>query len=206
MVWSTQDSSGSDCSSAIAEGIVSDTLIATPEGWRTAVSLQAGQRVLTFDHGEQKISSIQVMPFWAEHQSHWPLLVPVGAMENREEVILLPEQKVMIESDVAEELFGEAFVLVPALALESWRGIGVCRPPAGKAVVQIGFDEPQILYASRNLMLSCPGDAMQRVDFGGPSFLSCSMSQARHLIACIMAEEAGVALREARQHQIQFRG
>lgn len=199
MVWTLPDISANEPLTAIAEGIVSDTLIATSSGWRPADSLRVGDPVLTFDHGEQAITGLRSTVLGPDIQTHWPLLVPAGALQNREDVILLPEQKVMIDSDIAEELFGEAFVLLPALSLQSWRGIDLSRPPSGKAVVQISFSEPQIIYASRTLMLSCPGEELAQLDWSDPGYFACSMTQARHLIACIMAEEAGAALRLARQ-------
>lgn len=200
MVWMAPDTTVSAGLSAVAEGIVSDTSIATPDGWRPAASLAPGADVVTFDHGIRPIKRCNVQPLFADAPAHWPLRVPVWSLDNRDEVVLLPEQKVLIEADVAEELFGEAFVLVPAMALDGWRGIERFRPAEGKVVVQLCFEEPEIIYASRGILLSCAGDQLDRTDWLDPGYQVCTLSQARHLMACIMAEEAGAALREARRH------
>jgi hypothetical protein len=200
MVWMAPAGSMTGASPAIAEGIMSDTAIATPQGWRQAASLMPGDEVLTFDNGVRPVAASAIHALSPDGGGHWPMCVPPWALDNRDEVLLLPEQKVLIEADVAEELFGEAFVLVPAQALQGWRGIDRARPPQGKAAVVLRFDEPQIVYASRGVLLSCPGEGLASPDWRDPGHQSCTLSQARHLIACIMAEEAGAALRKARQH------
>ncbi len=202
MIWHKPEIAERSGPSVVAEGILSSTSIATPTGWRPAGSLVPGTLVLTFDGGPQPVRSAHLAALGGAHPSLWPLLVPAWALDNREELILLPEQKVLIEADIAEELYGDPFALIPAQALEGWRGIARCRPPMGTAAVQIGFDEPQVVYASRGVLLSCPGDPFAEMDWLQSSHSSYSLTQARHLMACMMAEEAGAALRHAGQHQI----
>lgn len=200
MVWMAPADAMTGAPPVIAEGIVSDTAIATPQGWRPAASLVPGTEVLTFDNGARPLLDSTIHALSPDvPRALWPLSVPPWALDNRDEVVLLPEQKVLIEADVAEELFGEAFVLVPSQALEGWRGIDRSRPPPGKAAVLLRFEDPQIIYASRGVLLSCAGEALANPDWHDPGHPSCTLSQARHLIACIMAEEAGAALRRARR-------
>jgi hypothetical protein len=201
MVWLGPENAELSEPSVIAEGIVSATLIATPEGWRAAGSLGPGARVLTFDHGPQAVVSAHIQPISGVFPSHWPLLVPSWALDNREDLVLLPEQKLLIEADVAETLFGDPFALIPAVAMDGWRGIGRWRPTDGMAAVVLGFAEPQLIYASRGVLLSCPGDPFAVGDWYAPGLAACSLTQARHLIACLMAEEAGAALRKRGQRQ-----
>jgi hypothetical protein len=130
--------------------------------------------------------------------------VPAWALDNREEITLLPEQKVLIEADVAEELYGDPFALVPAQALEGWRGIARRRPPPTFSVVQLGFASPHVLYASRGLLLSCPGDPFADGGWADQGYCTYSLAQARHLVACMIAEDAGAALSRSRQHQPGF--
>ncbi|MDP4031307.1 MAG: hypothetical protein Q8P60_00375, partial [Pseudorhodobacter sp.] len=130
----------------------------------------------------------------------WPVLVPVWALDNRQELVLLPEQKVLIKADVAEDLYGDPFALIPARALEGWRGIARCRPPP--MALQIRFARHQVIYANGGVLLSCAGEAPAHSDWRAPPpFSSYSLAQAQHLVACLMAEETGAALREAGQRR-----
>lgn len=195
MVWLGPESTESAGLSVVAEGIVSTTPIATPLGWVPAASLRAGQQVLTFDTGPQPVVAARIVDLGAGGMAHWPLLVPPWALDNRDEVILLPEQKVLIEADLAETLYGDPFAMIPAQALEGWRGITRWRPPQGSAAVVLEFEAPQVVYASRGILLSCPGDVYAPVDWQEASHVHYTLAQACHLITCLMAEETGAALR-----------
>lgn len=204
MVWLGPESADRGGPSVVAEGIMTTTRIATPDGWRPAGALQAGAEVLTFDGGAQVVRQALVLPMGDAPSALWPLRVPPWALDNREDVVLLPEQKILIEADAAEELYGDPFALIPAQALDGWRGIARCRPPGNSAVMQLTFGAPQVLYASRGLLLSCPGDPMAVEDWPEALHIAYSAAQARHLIACLMAEEMGAALRGAGQRLTGF--
>ena len=140
----------------MAEGIFGSTLIATNKGWVPAATLTAGMPVMTFDAGEQALFSVRLHALGAGPASLWPLLVPAWALDNRDPLLLLPEQKLLIESDCAEMQFGDPFALIPAAALEGWRGVSRLRPEPGTTVVTLGFDMPQVVYANRGTLLACP--------------------------------------------------
>lgn len=201
MVWLGPDSKERSAPSVVAEGIVGTTPIATPLGWRMAASLIVGQEVLTFDNGPQPVTSARIVALGSGSMAHWPLLVPPWALDNRDELILLPEQMVLIEADLAETLYGDPFALIPAQALEGWRGITRWRPPEGAAAVLLEFEEPQVIYASRGILLSCPGDPYVDADWLDATHVHYTLAQARHLITCLMAEETGAALRSPGQHR-----
>ena len=205
MVWLGPESRETGGASVVADGIFVTTPIATPEGWRPAGSLFPGAWVVTFDGGNQRVTQAQVLPFGDTPPAFWPLRIPAWALDNREEIILMPEQKILLEADVAEDLYGDPFALIPAQTLEGWRGIGRVRPADGSASVLLGFAAPQVVYASRGVLLSCPADAMTEVDWHQPTYCHYTLAQARHLVACLMAEETGAALREAGQHLTGFR-
>jgi hypothetical protein len=187
-------------------GILSTTPIATPLGWRPAGSLLPGASVLTFDEGVQPVEHAATLQVGDAPAHLWPLLVPAWAMDNRDDIVLLPEQKVLVEADIAEDLYGCSFGLVPALALEGWRGIARMRPPPSATAVQFAFARPAILYASRGVLLSCPGDPRNDTDWREAAYASFTLAQARHLVACLMAEETGAALQAAWQPLEGFSG
>jgi hypothetical protein len=201
MDWLGPESKERSASSVVAEGIVSSTPIATPLGWRMAASLIVGQDVLTFDNGPQPVTSARIVALGSGSMAHWPLLVPPWALDNRDELILLPEQKVLIEADLAETLYGDPFAMIPSQAMEGWRGITRWRPPQGAAAVLLEFEQPQVIYASRGILLSCPGDPYTEADWFDATHVHYTLAQARHLITCLMAEETGAALRGLGQHR-----
>ncbi|HEX9858282.1 MAG TPA: Hint domain-containing protein [Paracoccaceae bacterium] len=195
---------------APTDGILAGTPIATPAGWRRVETLRPGDAVLTFEAGEQRLEQVNHhlageddIGDWP--QGHWPLQVPVGALENREEIVLLRDQRVLIESDAADDLYGDPFTLIPAVALQGYRGIDLCRPPGAAEAVRLGFAADQIVYAARGALLACPEmqlglhadiDALKRRAARG-DYPALSDAQARELVICLIAEDLGAALRVA---------
>lgn len=136
-------------------GFLSETLIATLEGWRPAGSIAIGDNVMTFDHGQQRVIDIQtvqidhrVIPDRKAYLMH----VPKGALGNRCDTQILPMQEVVIESDEAENLYGDPFVLIPAFMLDGYKGI--CKAPFAKSlsVVMLAFEQEQILHSDGGLL------------------------------------------------------
>ena len=201
MVWLDPQQAEQNGPSVVAEGIFATTLIATPQGWRLASDLRAGAHVLTFDSGSQPVSYVQALDIDDPPCGFLPVLVPAWAMDNREDLMLLPEQKVLIEADLAEELYGDPFALIPARALEGWRGIGRCRPPQMAVGVQLRFARHQVIYASRGVLLSCGGEPLAESNRCVAAYSSYPLAQAQHLMACLMAEETGAALRLVAQRR-----
>lgn len=146
----------------IASGLVSGTRVATSIGWRTVEAIAPGDMALTFDGGMQVVRRITRSVLWSSERNcpaHlWPLQVPVGALGNQDEMLLLPEQIVMVESDAAEELFGDPFALIPAAALKGFRGITPVKPHTEIVVYTLYFDEEQIVFACSGALFHCPSN------------------------------------------------
>ena len=195
MNWDTHHHFDTATPAGLDEGIFADTPIATPVGWRPAGGMVAGSKVMTFDGGVQIVEQVQYAPYLSNHANLWPLLVPIGALGNKDELVLLPNQKVLLESDTAEDLFNDPFALIPAYVLDGWRGISRYRPQSGRAVVQIRFARSQIVYASRGVLLACAGDPMMEHSADLPDYVLCTPAQARDLMACIMAQDAAASVR-----------
>ncbi|EEW26735.1 Hint domain-containing protein [Rhodobacter ferrooxidans] len=173
-------------------GILAGTYVATPNGWRAVETLLPGDVVLTFESGPQALVRVErlALPEVAEIGLRlvWPLKVPVGAMENRQGIVLLPEQRVLIESDAAEELYGQPFVLVPAAALMGFRGIDLC-PVGARPAFSLQFAADQIIYGGRGMLLHCPSPASKVTEYP-----LLTAAQARTLVAGMMAEDLGRSL------------
>jgi hypothetical protein len=144
----------------MAAGIVAGTKVATAMGWRAVDALTEGDLVLTFDHGLQPLKSAtrtRQTCQWAAPQD-WPLLVPAGALGNTEDGVVLPGQAVMIESDLAEGMTGDPFVLVPAGVLDGVCGIEAVLPDGGFEVVVLTFARDEVVFTKPGLLCHCPTD------------------------------------------------
>lgn len=186
-------------------GIVAGTPMATPAGWCPVERLCPGDPVLTFGAGVQQVRQV-----W---RSGWsgavglppslaPVLVPDGALDNLGAMVLLAGQPILLAAELAGRLFGDPWALVPARALSGYRGIRPGQLAEGVGVVSLGFaNGPVVLCACRALLLACGGQRLP--DSALPLAPGCRavlpLEQARHLVACLIAEEAGAALRRCGQ-------
>ena len=178
----------------LVDGLAASMRLATPDGWIDAGDLEPGDPVLTFEQGAMPVAAVfrsaqaaEVPPFF------WPVYLPRGVMDNDHPVELLPAQMVMLESDLAEERFGEPFVMVPALALLGWNGI-TRRPPREVEMVHLQFDSPQIIFAGRCLLLGCGGTGAQAANmFRGTALMTLALPEARQLVAGLIAAGDGMA-------------
>lgn len=156
-VWGSQQSKKSV---GLAFGLVAGTEVATATGWRPVESIVEGDLVLTFDRGLQPVRNISRGLNWEEEtvcpMSLWPLHVPAGALGNQKPMTLLPEQSVMIESDSGDMLFGDPFQLVSAADLDGVRGIERRIPRQGHLVIQLQFDNDEVVFANVGALIFCP--------------------------------------------------
>lgn len=203
-MWDEGTDSAAGRQAAVAEGLLHGTPVATPSGWRPVESLSPGDLVLTFEDGPVPLIEVWSQPLptgqGLSAQVHWPFAIPAGALENRVPLVLLPEQRVLIESDAAEDLYGDPFALIPAAALQGYRGIDLTRPEPVAIAVRLGFSRDQIIYAGRGALIACPspdlagaGDVEAQAERA--EYPTLSLAEARHLVACLMAEDIGAALR-----------
>ncbi|SIS81034.1 Hint domain-containing protein [Phaeovulum vinaykumarii] len=146
-----------------AEGFIVGTRIATAQGWRAVEAIAPGDLVMTFDHGLAPVQAITRAALWSGQgrcpRSVMPLAVPAGALGNAAALLLLPEQSILLESDLAEAVFGAPFVLVPAAALAGYRGIEPITPHQKIEVIQLRFAEDEVVYANGSGLMRCAGSA-----------------------------------------------
>ncbi len=156
--------------------------------------------VLTFDHGMQEIieihRSIVCLNACDISIAQLPLVVPVGALDNRTALRLLPDQGVVVECDAAHDLHGDPFAVIPAAALEGVRGIHRARPAQQIEVIAIYFSQEQVIYAEGGALVHCPvnttaldcflNDAAEGYDVLGPT-------DAAFLAECLVLEDRMMA-------------
>lgn len=179
----------------LARGLVAGTCIATANGWRPVEALAPGDLILTFDHGLQPLRGLfrglHCDPDAQCPGALRPLRAPAGALGNVEEMILLPEQHVLVESDAADILFGDPFSLICATDLEGYRGIERIRDSGAMEVMQLQFDTDEVVFADRGALALCPA---ARVIGAEPepdaAYARLPRQAARDLVACLRREDA----------------
>lgn len=179
-----------------AEGIVAGTRIATAMGWRPVESLAPGDMVMTFDHGMRPVIRIERLALWSGQgacpRTLMPMAVPAGALGNNAPMLLVPEQTVLVESDLAESVFGDPFALIPAAALEGYRGIGRITPHQTVEVVVIQFAEAEVVYANGTGMIHCGsvrGGALEALFDEATGYAALPMDMARAIVAAMIEED-----------------
>ena len=152
---------------SLAEGLIAGTLVATEMGWQPVEDLRTGDRVVTFDNGMRPLKSVSVSTLWTVEASAprnvWPMEVPAKALGNRETLRLLPDQSVLIESDEAEDLFGDPFMMVNAGVLDGYKGITRVPPAREMVIVTLVFDADEVVYASGTTLVHCPNEHIAMV-------------------------------------------
>lgn len=127
------------------DGLLHGTMVGTAEGWTAVEDIQPGERVMTFDHGLQEVIEnrklVLDLKSIPEHKAY-VMHIPRGALGNRTELRLMPMQEVIIESDKAEAIYGDPFVLMPSLLLNGYNRISK-QPVSGQLTLSMLLFEGQ---------------------------------------------------------------
>ncbi|PCD76127.1 Hint domain-containing protein [Pseudothioclava arenosa] len=170
-----------------SDGIVAGTRIATEAGWRPVEALAPGDRVMTFDHGVQEVLHIERIRLGAVPRA---ILVPQQALGNATALLLLGDQSVMVESNLAEAAFGDPFVLVPSEVLEGFRGIEAVAPDRELEIFRLQFAAPEVVYANGFGLIHCGGGAVAPVEVEAPAYPLLPREAARMVVEALIEEEA----------------
>lgn len=202
---------GRKTASRVRSGLISGVKIETADGWRAVETLSEGDAVYTFDGDLRPIRRIERRAFGADLQDVYPdglLFVPGGAMDNCEELYLLPDQHLLIESEAADAVFGTPITLLPAAALEGARGIQRVLPVDLIEVFTLIFDEDEVLYANTGMMMHCPASRTDADGRVSPFFKTLTAEQGSALIALIDAGTLSTAdlVSEPKARVSVFRG
>ena len=190
-------------------GLAADTVIATARGWRPAGTVEPGDLVLTFDGGLQTVTKVTRDAFWDQDgpcpEQFWPIEVPAGVMGNRDVMRLLPHQTVMVESDTAEDLYGDPFSLIQAEAMDEVTGAHRAPPQDGFEVIRLHFVSDQVVFAKSGMLFLCPScrDMLDCVveEQNDPIYAILPMDEARFL-AIMIEEETADAVAAGRDDQM----
>lgn len=176
----------------LAAGLLAGTKVATQMGWRPVEAVMTGDQVLTFDGGLQTVTSVTRQVVWTggaqADAATWPLFVPAGALGNREDMQLLSQQAVLVESDAAEEAFGDPFAMIPAAALDGFRGIMRVAPAERLEVIQLTFAQDEVVFANIGALFFCP-KSTDMFDAGLSTYQTLPLEQADALVAALETED-----------------
>ncbi len=143
-------------------GLIAGTLVETENGWQPIELLRAGQYVQTFDGGLRQVRQIERSYYGAAHGGFaidGVVFIPGGALGNCDDLFAMPEQYLMIESRLAEELLGTPVVLLPASAFVGFYDVEWQHPQGVIEAVTLRFDQEELVYANSGVLLHCPKDA-----------------------------------------------
>ncbi|WP_415402055.1 Hint domain-containing protein [Tateyamaria sp. SN3-11] len=164
-------SAACDGSVMSTRGLLAGTRIATAMGWRAAEALAPGDMVLTFDNGLQALVDVRRETFWVADMmapaAYASVMVPAGALGNSEELELLPDQGVLIESDAACDAQGDPFAVMAAKLLVGYRGIARVAPRAQVEIITLIFATEQVIYAEGGALIHCPRTHFALDELGG---------------------------------------
>lgn len=191
---------GRDCGThekavIVATGLLSDTQVATPMGWRAVEGLVAGDMVLTFDNGFREVTAVESAKIWTGDglapQDHWLVEMPANTLGNRTTLRLPPQQGVMVESDAAELLYGDPFSVIPALALEALPGVSRLPVRAKTRCVTLRFAEEEVVFSREGGLLHCPSSRdLLDLDGDRPQYEMLPLTLARDIVETLTLQEA----------------
>jgi hypothetical protein len=180
--------------SALARGLYASTPVQTAFGWRFAGDLAPGDLVMTQEAGLSPILTVAT----EARTALWSVRLPEGALGNPQALMLPPGQPVLIRSRHAMPFSGDDLALVPATALEGWRGIAPHVPARAEPMLQLRLHRPGLICAGPGLFLGCEGSDPASFDLrrllDEPARPCLPLAAARHMIAQLVAEEASGTL------------
>ncbi len=130
------------------------TLIATANGPTPVEELRTGDLVQTADRGLVAICVVHEREMSVEHlrenPKHGPVRIRAGALGldmPERDLVVSPQHRILLRSDVAERMFGEVEILVPACQLVGQPGISRAETDQPAQYVHILLDHHAIVFA-----------------------------------------------------------
>ncbi|KMW59570.1 Alkaline phosphatase [Candidatus Rhodobacter oscarellae] len=134
---------------------VSGTLIDTPDGKTPIETLKVGDKVITADNGPQTIRWIGAKQLGPEALTENPNLRPIriaaGCLGNglpESDLVVSPQHRVLLQSNIVERVFGSKEVLVAAKKLLSLPGVSVDEEMESLTYWHILLDQHEVVLAN----------------------------------------------------------
>ncbi|PUB12809.1 Hint domain-containing protein [Yoonia sediminilitoris] len=129
------------------------TRIATPKGERLVETLTIGDRILTRDNGIQSITWAGFRPIptdaMKDKKTLRPVLIRAGSLGRdmpERDMLVSPQHRMLVVSDLAKAHFNEKEVLVAAKDLTMLDGVDVVNVP-GTTYLHFMFDAHQVVLS-----------------------------------------------------------
>lgn len=172
----TTDSTGVVC---FARG----TMIETLSGQIAIEDLQAGDMVRTMDRGYRPLCwiggrKLDIVDL-TQHPALCPIRIAAGALGNGlpvKDLLVSPQHRVLVRSDVAKRMFDEQEVLVAANKLLTIDGIDIVTDTTEVEYFHMLFDQHEIVFSN--------GAATESL-FTGPEAMRAVSAEARQEIASL---------------------
>ena len=154
-----------------------ETRIATASGLREVQDLQAGDLVVTRDHGLQPVRWAGKRTVPAKGRMA-PIRFEAGVVGNERALLVSPQHRMLIQGAEPNLLFGETEILASAKHLVNGGSVATC--PGGEVTyVHILFDQHEIIYAE-----GAPSESF----FPGDSGLNAVQDAAREELFVLFPE------------------
>ncbi len=180
-------------------GFFAGTHVASNLGWRAVDALAVGDSVLTFDHGMQTIVDLRRETIELRNglvpETQCPILIPLGVLNNRTDMWVMPDQGLLVESDAAMDALGDPFAVVPARALVGLGGIRHASPGDVLQVTTLSCSSDEVVYVEGGMLAHCPRTRSLLMDDVQPCdhlYDVLGLNDARFLADCLAAERPQV--------------
>lgn len=153
------------------------SMIRTADGEIPVQDLQVGQKVQTLDNGLQSIRWIDRKSLTSSDLAKNPTLLPIrikkgalGCDLPRQDLMISPQHRVLVRSQIVKRMFNVSEVLVPAIKLVEMNGVDVVSDCDAIEYFHVLFDQHQIIYSN-----GAPTESL----YTGPEALKAISPEAR---------------------------
>ncbi|WP_158964214.1 Hint domain-containing protein [Chachezhania sediminis] len=153
------------------------TMIDTPLGPVAVEDLQVGDEVMTMDRGAVPVEWIGTRSLSAvalrAYPNRRPVRIPAGALAQgvpAQDLIVSPQHRVLIDSDISMRMTGSAQLLLPAVKLVGYNGIERISPADGVVYVHFTCRQHEVVFSN-----GCPTESL----YLGPQTLASLSDDAR---------------------------
>lgn len=153
-----------------ATGILVGTAIATSFGWRPVEAICCGDMVLTFDHGFRSVAGVCRVLLWDGRGTCPAALRPVridaNVLDNTQDVVVLPEQGIMVESDAAVDHRGDPFAVLMPRSMEAYGFADCVEQSQPIEAIVLEFEDDEVVYGQSGLHFHIPaaGDLFEETN------------------------------------------
>lgn len=133
-------------------GIAASALVETEGGWRPLGMLARGERVETWDGGLVEVAGVDRRFLWPAASARL-IEVAAGALGNCTAFSVAPDQILMVDDPIVEDVLGAAGVLIRARDLVGLRGVAEVRPAAPVELVTLTLADEELLYLNTGALV-----------------------------------------------------